>query len=57
MDAGIRKMMHELKGDHLNSGDHPRADYHPHTSGFIGTEVLLIEQDKYVLLLLYYRRA
>ena len=57
MDAGIRKMMHELEGEHLNSGDDPRADYHPHTSGFIGTEVLLIQQDKHVLLLLHYRCA
>ncbi|KAG0630091.1 hypothetical protein M758_1G153400 [Ceratodon purpureus] len=43
-------MMHELKDDLQNSGDHPHANYHPHSSGFIGTEVLLVEQEKYVVL-------
>lgn len=44
--------MHEVKDDLLNSsGDHPHANDHPQTSGFIGSEVHLIEQEKYVLLL------
>lgn len=52
MDAGIRKMMHELKDDLiLNSEDNPRTNNHPHTSGSLGTDVVLVEKEKYVLLI------
>lgn len=52
MDAGIRKLVHELKDDLLNSDDRPHVNTHPHTSGSIGSDVVLVEKDKYVLLLI-----